>query len=622
MDVSRRRVGVRSSVVAGSVWETRMKSDQVRGGVKVFNADENGSAEEGGATTRFKRTQIGVAIPTGKRKTWKSDSPEGSEKTPIHIARGKTEQQKSPIMVRKKIIKTKEVAVGGRSSPIQASRKLRSEEVVEEEEQNGNPDSVKVVDQSDGNGESSIQLEKTESELNHDLAEETMNGIDGSEPGPDGVCENVPMDENCKDFGVCQDKIISSTSENAEDGVDDEEEGEEEEEDEDVVEEVDIEMEKNSFVDKEISVPESKVPNEPEKKVIENEPEKKEIVKEPLKKVVVVKEQEKHKIVNELEPRKIASRRFHQRNERPVSSPITVKQSPPIRRQSTIYQNLPKANSIPKAEAYRSFPQTQSKLQSLVDLIMWRDISRSAFMFGTGTFLIVSSSYAKDINLSLISVASYIGLVYLAVIFLYRSLICRGVIDVDNTNYVLGEEEAIWLLKLILPYLNECLLKLRAMFSGDPGTTMKLAVLLFVLARCGSSITIWKMAKFGFFGVFTVPKICSLYSTQITAYGNFWIRRFRDAWDSCSHKKAVALGIFGLVWNLSSVVARIWAVFVLFVAFKYYQQHYLVRDEWEEGEAGCDETWHEQQHVGVQRQRQRVPNLVVDTHNNKVKKGF
>ncbi|XP_057727240.1 reticulon-like protein B21 [Arachis stenosperma] len=626
MDVSRRRVGVRSSVVAGSVWETRMKSDQVRGGVKVFNADENGS-EEGG-TARFKRTQIGVAIPTGKRKTWKSDSPDGSEKTPIHIARGKTEQQqsntvssdeitpkKSPILVRKKIIRTqgaKEVPVGGRSSPIQASRKLRSEEEEEKEEQNGNRDSVKAEDQSvkgvsDGNGESSIQPRETESESNRDLAEESINGIDESGSGPDGVCGNVLMDESCKDFGVCQDKVISSTSDNAD-----------EEEDEDVDEAVDIEMEKNSFVVKEISVPESMVANEPEKKVIVNEPEKKEIVKEPLKKVVV-KEQEKHKIVNESEPKKIATTRFHQKNERPVSSPITVKQSPPVRRQSTIYQNFPKTNSIPKAEAYRSFPQTQSKLQSLVDLIMWRDISRSAFMFGTGTFLIVSSSYAKDINLSLISVSSYFGLVYLAVIFLYRSLICRGIIDVDNTNYVLGEEEAIWLLKLILPYLNEFLLRLRAMFSGDPGTTMKLAVLLFVLARCGSSITIWKMAKFGFFGVFTLPKICSLYSTQITAYANFWIRRFRDAWDSCSHKKAVALGIFGLVWNLSSVVARIWAVFVLFVAFRYYQQHYLVRDEWEEDEAGCDETWHEQ-HVGVQRQR-RAPNLVVDTH-NKVKKGY
>lgn len=41
--------------------------------------------------------------------------------------------------------------------------------------------------------------------------------------------------------------------------------------------------------------------------------------------------------------------------------------------------------------------------------------------------------------------------------------------------------------------------------------------------------------------------------------GTFWIQRFRDAWDSCSHKKAVAFAIFTLVWNLSSIVARIWA---------------------------------------------------------------
>lgn len=34
-----------------------------------------------------------------------------------------------------------------------------------------------------------------------------------------------------------------------------------------------------------------------------------------------------------------------------------------------------------------------------VDLIMWKDVSRSAFVFGIGTFFIVSSSYAKNPNL-------------------------------------------------------------------------------------------------------------------------------------------------------------------------------------------------------------------------------
>lgn len=58
-------------------------------------------------------------------------------------------------------------------------------------------------------------------------------------------------------------------------------------------------------------------------------------------------------------------------------------------------------------------------------------------------------------------------------LFILTNFYYRGVIDIDNSSYVLGEEEAIWLLKLILPYLNEFLLKLKALFSGDPATTMK-----------------------------------------------------------------------------------------------------------------------------------------------------
>lgn len=42
---------------------------------------------------------------------------------------------------------------------------------------------------------------------------------------------------------------------------------------------------------------------------------------------------------------------------------------------------------------------------------------------------------------------------------------------------VIGEEEAIWLSRLILPSLNEFLLKLKALFVGDPAVTMK--VILF-----------------------------------------------------------------------------------------------------------------------------------------------
>ncbi|KAL2322180.1 hypothetical protein Fmac_026559 [Flemingia macrophylla] len=624
MEVGKRRVGVRGSVVAGSVWESRMKSDEVRGGIKVFNAEET---PEENAGARLKRSPIGC----GKRKTWKSESSEGigsnnnNNKIPIPAARGKSseEQCKEPSDGIKKSPVRKLAAFADKfeRSPVQ-TRKLRSEahKSGDPDERNtpqlrkSKSDSIRKNASSGG----SVQLKKTKSESDRVPDESTM---DEKIEVDDG--KNHDGDENCVDLDdVCQEKTISSSSGNVVQGsaelsvqvggdsddviVDEAREQEDEEE-------VEIEMEKERIDVKEISIPESEVDvvKGPENnEVVVNEPEPQKILKEP----------EPKKILNEQKPKRVVSphMRFHHKNEiKPVSVPLALKQSPAIRRNSTLHQNFSRANSIPKAAEYRSFQQTQSKLQSLVDLIMWRDVSRSAFVFGFGTFIIVSSSYAKDINLSVISVMSYVSLVYLAVIFLYRSLICRGVIYIEESNYVLGEEDAIWMLKLILPYLNEFLSKLKALFSGDPGTTMKLAVLLFVLARCGSYITIWKMAKFGFFGVFTVPKICSSYSAQLTAYGNFWIRRFRDAWDSCTHKKAVALGIFGLVWNLSSVVARIWAVFVLFVAFRYYQQHYLVRDEYGEDEAGCDETW--QEPVAVRHKQGSATNF---SDSNKVKKEF
>ncbi|XP_054807031.1 reticulon-like protein B21 [Prosopis cineraria] len=675
MDVARRRIPSRTSssttatsstvvVAAGSVWESRMKSDEVKGGIKVFNGDDNSDEvppnAASGTASRLKRSTVGSVAASGKRRMGKSDnSSDATDKAQMQIAKGKSESglkncdeqckelNVSSDGIKKSPIPTRRPRTGGASIP---GRKLRSEvpkDAVESSEGPGRSlrksksDSMRTANQNNVKsvGENnSAQLRKTKS-ASDPVLDESSNGINGRIENVTAQNEkDDDTDENCKDFGVCEEKLISSSTENvsetkcspelsvlvdgdADGSVDEEAETDEDgDKEEDAVDET-IETEaEESFDVKEISIPtEPKIVKESENNETVNEQEKKMVVKKPennntkvaneLDKKVVVKEPEKKAVidepvnkkavnVNQPEPKKIQStyRRFQQNYERPVSIPaVTVKQSPPVKRHSTIYQNFSKDNSHSK---YHSFPQTQSKLQSLVDLVMWRDISRSAFVFGIGTFVVISSSYAQDINVSFISVLSYLGLVYLAVIFLHRSLICRGVIDVDDKNYVLGEEEATWVLKLILPYLNELLSKLRALFSGDPGTTMKLAVLLFVLARCGNSITIWKMAKFGFFGVFTVPKVCSSYSAQLTSYANFWVRRFRDAWDSCSHKKAVALGIFSLVWNMSSVVARVWAVFVLFVAFKYYQQHYMVRDEYveeeeEEEEGNEGDTWQE-----------------------------
>ncbi|KAI3446757.1 hypothetical protein Pfo_003422 [Paulownia fortunei] len=624
-----------SAPKAGSVWESRMKLDEVKGGIKVFiatneNSEENTqnicSSTSSTSTVnktevqmdkklndvRPKQSPVGVS---GKRKTWKSESSEGS---PVQIARQRSELsknldeqckelsvsadgiKKSPVPIKKtrsvssqKGTTADQSSDGNEKNAIQ-SRKVKSDstEVTNDGKSEGNSELRKVksepsknLDEScDGNlkNSNSLQLVKAKTVVQRKVIYENIKNSDDKKvvdesnkdlEGSIGRIDKSPVgvkksrsDEDCKEFGVCEEKAITSnvgqikTAPSDDDFVDgDEEEQEEEEEDKE------IEVEKKSLDIKEITVQEQKT-----------------------KKIV------------------IEEKKVRQSNERPVPiSPIVKKQPPPAVNHARFHPSPTKTK--PSSDHFHGIPRTNSRLQSFVDLVMWRDVSKSAFVFGIGTFAIISSSYTKDLNISFISVLSYLGLVYLAAIFLFRSLISRGSMEMDDSNQdcVVGEEEAIWVVKLVLPYVNEFLLKLRALFSGDPATTMKLAVLLFILARCGSSITIWKMARLGFIGVFTVPKVCSTYSSQLTAYGTFWIRRFGDAWESCSHKKAVGFAIFTLVWNLSSVVARIWAVFMLFAAFKYYQQS-LITEGWANEEATSTEnsSWQEQS-IGGQRSGRR-----------------
>lgn len=596
---------------------TANRMNEVNGGIKVFNGDEtpddkivNTSKPDVQVYKRMRAKQ-GLAGIGGKRKTWKT---ENSDKTPVQIAsqiselhKNSDEEEckelsinveeikKSPVQtprLRSKWTRNlddqgKELSVADiKKSPMKtrSDKDLNlSVDVVERSPRNLRTRSSvlqKGANVSDVGNVSNDELRKDNKILveshstcdytnrrksvelfqkSNELANESRKSVDVSalqavKMKPLGNTARLDDKLELRKFG---EKVVTSNSSNQSQvkstpnlQVDDENEYCKEEDDND-----EIKTDTKGFDVKKISIPEQKA----EKIVIEDD-------------------------------------KFQNSNVKSIPISQTVKRKPPaVVNKPRLVPKPTRTKPIPCADEFKTVPNKHSKLQSFVDLVMWRDPSKSAFIFGLGTFIIVSTSYTTDINISLISVLSYVGLVYLAAIFLFKSILCRGAINVDDTSeeYVVGEEEAVWLLKLILPYINEFLSKIRALFSGDPATTMKLAVLLFVLARCGSSITIWKMAKLGFFGVFTVPKICSSYSSQLAAYGKFWIRRFRDAWESCSQKKGVGFFVFTVVWNLSSIVARVWAVFMLFVAFRYYQQQQQQQhhsEEWIEEESREDQS--------------------------------
>ncbi|KAL0316462.1 UNVERIFIED_CONTAM: Reticulon-like protein B21 [Sesamum radiatum] len=552
-----------SAPKAGSVWESRMKLDEVKGGVKVFIATHENPQEEDAvenmaevekkesSSVRPKQSPIGIGV-SGKRKTWKS---EGSEGSPVQIARQRSEVSKSMDE------QCKELSVSGdgikRSPlPIKKTRSVSTAQI---------SDGVRKVksDSTEVKNEGNSELRKMKSEAVQSVKPKTVvDSVDekvvDDEPNraqesSTGRVDKSPVDVHKSRSELecdCEEKkAITSTC--LDDDFVDVDGGEEEEDKE-------IEVENKSLDIKAITLQ----------------------IQKP-KRILVEK-----KLLKNSEKRSVPF------------SPVVKKQTPP-------------------AVNHVRFHPTPTKTNNPIDLVMWRDVSKSAFVFGIGTFAIISSSYTKDLNVSFISVVSYLGLVYLAAIFLFRSLINRGAMEMDSGNeeYVVGEEEAIWVMKLLLPYVNEFLLKLRALFSGDPATTMKLAVLLFILARCGSSITVWKMAKLGQFYLSLPTSIVglywSIYGAKILLLLLLTVNCVRYILDTTISGR---LGVMfsqesRRVRHLRSCLEFVLscrpnlAVFMLFVGFKYYQQSLVREADAEATNSTGNNSWQGRNNVGSKQKK-------------------
>lgn len=251
MDLSYRRLGVKSSVVAaGSVWETRMKSDEFKGGIKVFNGEDEDEEEENINGDGDKRLKKGQSVGGSKRKTWKNESFDGFRKNPIKVvvAKGRSMEH------------CKDLSLAGvdngikRKSPVQVKK-----------------------GRSDGNEINPILMKKQRSQVHKRTAKTDSNG--NEDLGLDSIEENEKnpvetdkveseTEENNDELGVCQDKTISSCADDGDtvksspeplldDDAHSDGDDEEQIEEENGIE-VENENEKKSFDIKEMNVEEDK----------------------------------------------------------------------------------------------------------------------------------------------------------------------------------------------------------------------------------------------------------------------------------------------------------------------------------------------------------------------------
>ncbi|XP_052178830.1 reticulon-like protein B17 isoform X2 [Diospyros lotus] len=206
------------------------------------------------------------------------------------------------------------------------------------------------------------------------------------------------------------------------------------------------------------------------------------------------------------------------------------------------------------------------------DLIMWNDVAKSSLWFGFGSLCFLSSCFAREINFSIFSCMSQLGLLLLGLSFFSNSICQRGNVE-QKREFKLKEDDILRAATVILPTLNLAISKTRQLFSGEPSMTLKVTPFLLLGAEYGHLLTLKRLCALGFFVSFTGPKLYSCYCVQINSRVEGLIRRLLEAWRACSHKKIVAASAVTAFWNLSCIRTRIFAAFIFLVVLRCFRQH-------------------------------------------------
>ncbi|KAI4987073.1 hypothetical protein ZWY2020_019873 [Hordeum vulgare] len=255
-----------------------------------------------------------------------------------------------------------------------------------------------------------------------------------------------------------------------------------------------------------------------------------------------------------------------------VDKAVVAAAAAPEKEDNTSFPLLPATADATHATGTDALEQSgwESLWERIVELVMWKDVAKSALWFGMGSMFFLSCSFSREIAFSPISVFCQLGVMVLGLAFFKDSVPQRQ--PVRERNFELTEKDFLRAAGAVLPIANSIISTAQVIFSGNPSTTLKVLPVLLFGAKYGSLITVWRFLATGFFTSFTLPKLYISYSTQIHMIAENLIDRALEAWKSCPRKKFVAGTALAVCWNLFSVKTRFLAAFVSVVILRYNHQ--------------------------------------------------
>ncbi|GJM90985.1 hypothetical protein PR202_ga07318 [Eleusine coracana subsp. coracana] len=131
--------------------------------------------------------------------------------------------------------------------------------------------------------------------------------------------------------------------------------------------------------------------------------------------------------------------------------------------------------------------------ERIVELVMWRNVAKSALWFGFGSMFFFSCSCSREITFR--HVNSDIS-VYFLLLMLCMGFCCDLV--EKGRGFQLTEDDVLRASRAVLPVANSMISTAQVIFSGEPLMTLKVLPVLLFGAKYGSLVTVWRLLAAAF----------------------------------------------------------------------------------------------------------------------------
>eukprot|EP00898_Chlorokybus_atmophyticus_P005148 jgi/Chlat1/5634/Chrsp369S00868 len=216
-----------------------------------------------------------------------------------------------------------------------------------------------------------------------------------------------------------------------------------------------------------------------------------------------------------------------------------------------------------------------SRVQQVHDILMWKDVSRTSLIFGGGCFCIMSQYALTEPVISPVGLVAYGLLLHLGYMF-FRSHYAQhvGTAQPQTEAPWLSEESAQRLAARLVAAGNAAAHLHKSFFVGDTAMTLKVAVVLWLLAQLSTFFSLMTLFSAAFVAAFIVPKLYVQHREQAELYVKPVLLDVWRQWQEFQHRRLAAAAAGLTAWCLLGFGTKLFLGFVLFLCLRLYRERH------------------------------------------------